>query len=112
MAATMNRSEIRDRSEDLGESTLLSALRRRWWVIALCFVLTAGAAFVFSKSQTKKYSASATLLFRDPGFSRIFGSSSFEFTDPDREAATNQDLVGLGAIADLTAKKVGHGVSA
>lgn len=88
-----------------GLNDLLGVLRRRFLVIAGCVVLVAGAALVFSLAQTKQYSATASLLFRDPGFDqRLFGSQAFNATDPAREAATNLNLVSLDAVADLTAE--------
>lgn len=92
---------------------MLRVLRRRAGLIALCFVVTAGAAVGFSLLQEKQYTASASLLFRDPGFDqKVFGSSVLNLgTDPTREAATNVKLVGLDAIADRTAKALGHGLT-
>lgn len=37
-------------------------LRRRWWIILLLAVLTAGVAFVFSRAQEAEYTATARLL--------------------------------------------------
>ena len=42
---------------------VLSILRRRAPLIALCFLLAAGSAFAFSKHQTKRYTAIASLVF-------------------------------------------------
>ncbi len=86
---------------------IFAILRRRIWVVALCAMLVAGAALGASLLQTKQYSATASLLFRDPGFDqRLFGSQAFNSTDPAREAATNLNLVSLDAVADLTAENV------
>ncbi|HTU14851.1 MAG TPA: polysaccharide biosynthesis tyrosine autokinase [Solirubrobacterales bacterium] len=90
-----------------GFNDLLGVLRRRVLVILGCVVLVAGAALGFSLLQTKEYSATASLLFRDPGFDqRLFGSQAFNSTDPVREAATNLNLVSLDAVADLTADEL------
>jgi succinoglycan biosynthesis transport protein ExoP len=77
-------------------------------VILLCAVLTPAAAFAFSASQQKQYSASASLLFRDPGFDqKIFGTTALPpSTDPAREAATNVRLVSLEGVAKRTAHKL------
>src|SRR5436305_1593605 len=42
---------------------VLAVLRRRWWVIVLLTVLVGLASFAFSKSQTKKYTATTQVLF-------------------------------------------------
>jgi capsular exopolysaccharide synthesis family protein len=83
---------------------VLAGLARRTPLIVACTLLTAGAALIFSLHQTKEYTASASLLFRDPGFDqRLFGSSGAPSQDPAREAATNLTLVSLQAVAGRTA---------
>ena len=79
----------------------------------LCALLVPATALVYSYNQEEEYSASASLLFRDPGFAQdLFGSSAFTpSTDPDREAATNLRLVSLGVVAARTADRLGGGVS-
>ena len=91
---------------------ILSGLLRRAPLIVACTLLTAAAALVFSLTQTKEYTADASLLFRDPGFDQqIFGSSDFAAPDPTREAATNITLVSLQAVADRTAADLGGGLT-
>lgn len=77
-------------------------------MIALCCILVPLFAFGLSKSQTNEYTASASLLFRDAGFDqKLFGAQTFErSTDPDREAATNVQLVSLDTVAERTARRV------
>ncbi len=43
-------------------SDYLRILRRRWWLIALLSILTAGAAYGFSKMQTPEYKSTGQLL--------------------------------------------------
>src|SRR3954464_12231629 len=89
-------------------SRILAGLLRRAPLIVACTLITAAAALVFSLTQTKQYTADASLLFRDPGFDQqIFGSSDFSAPDPTREAATNITLVSLKAVADRTAADLG-----
>lgn len=87
---------------------VLAILRRRAGLIALCFVVTAAAAFGFSELQTKEYSASASLLFRNPGFAEdLFGTTPTASNPvPTREAATNEKLVGLKVVAGRAAKRL------
>ena len=79
----------------------------------LCAIAVPGAAVAFSLSQEKRYSASASLLFRDPGFDQTFlGAPFFRPTvDSAREAATNLKLVSLRIVADRTARTVGGDVT-
>ena len=66
-------------------------------------VLVPAAALAFSLRTPKTYTATATLLFRDPGFDqKLFGSSvQPPSQDPNREAATNLKLVSLPRITAL-----------
>jgi capsular exopolysaccharide synthesis family protein len=95
-----------DRGPDTGR--ILAGLFRRAPLIVACTLVTAAAALVFSLAQTKQYTATASLLFRDPGFDQqLFGSSVSQAPDPTREAATNITLVSLNAVADRTAARLG-----
>ncbi len=92
--------------------TFLRVIRRRLGVILLAIVLVPVAAYARSATQQKQYSASASLLFRDPHFDqRLFGSDFWETTDPVREAATNFKLVSLRVVADRTARMLGLGLT-
>jgi capsular exopolysaccharide synthesis family protein len=100
-----------DRSHQSDLERILSILRRHAVMIVLCCIVGAGLAFGISKAQTKQYSASASLLFRNPGFAEdLFGttSSSATPTDANREAATNVKLVGLEIIGARTAHELGN----
>lgn len=68
----------------------------------------ASAALVLSLQSEKQYTATAKLLFRDPGFDqRLFGSSILAPSqDPDREAATNVGLVSLDTITNRVANQL------
>ncbi len=75
-------------------------------MILLCLVLVPAAAVAISLSQKKQYTASASLLFRDPGFDqKLFGAQVFQpSADPAREAATNLKLASLDVVAKRTAR--------
>jgi polysaccharide biosynthesis transport protein len=100
------------REEHFGPAALLRVLRRRIGVVLACLVLVPAAALAVSLSQEKQYSASASLLFRDPQFDqKLFGSTVFSRqVDPAREAATNVKLVSLDVVAARTARALGGGV--
>lgn len=78
----------------------LQVLRRHLIVIVITTVLVPSAALAFALSTPKEYTATAQLLFRDPGFDqKLFGSSVIASAgDPAREAATNVTLVSLDNI--------------
>ncbi|MEO6349263.1 MAG: hypothetical protein ABIP53_01295, partial [Candidatus Limnocylindrales bacterium] len=78
-----------------------------------CCVTAASAAYAFSASRPSEYSASAQLLFRDPGLDqKLFGNAVFQPSiDPAREAETNLRLVDLQVVADRVAKRLGAGLT-
>jgi succinoglycan biosynthesis transport protein ExoP len=82
--------------------------RRNLGLILLCLVLVPAAAVAVSMLQTKEYTASASLLFRDPGLDQKFTGTPFfqQGTDQDRLAATNLRLVSLDSVATLTARSI------
>jgi tyrosine-protein kinase len=98
----------------LGFRSALVVLRRRLWVVLICAILVPASALVFSLVQDKKYTAAASLFFRDPALDqKLFGSTFLEPSgDPVREAATNLKLVSLRAVASRTASAVGRGLTA
>lgn len=90
---------------------VLATLRRRAMVIVACAVLTAILAVALSLAQTKQYTSTASLLFRDNGAANsVFGSETVSLSgiDADREAATNLELVGLKTVSIRTARSL-HG---
>lgn len=96
-------------TRDFSRQRIMVAIRRRLPLIIASALIAAIAAFALSASQTDKYTAEASLLFRDPGFDqRLFGAAALGAnTDPAREAATNVRLVSLDRVAELTAEEIG-----
>jgi tyrosine-protein kinase len=100
-----------DRTEETSNlDQLLGLVRHRWWIMLACTAVAAVAALGLSMTQRKQYTASATLLFSNPGFDQmIFGSSFFGLeTDPTRQAATNIDLVSLPTVSGKTSAALGR----
>jgi succinoglycan biosynthesis transport protein ExoP len=84
---------------------VLGTLRRRAVWILLCFVLVTGAAYGYSKHQTKKYTATASLVFNNSqanqqaaGLQALSGGTSQQ-----AQQSTNLQLVHLGDMAEKTA---------
>lgn len=101
---------MNESATDPARSGLLRALRRRRAVVLLVLAVVPLSALAVSLFQEKQYTASASLLFRDPRLdAKLFESSILEpSTDPSREAQTNVRLVSLDAVADRTAARLGH----
>ncbi len=100
-------------SEGLNLERALDVLRRRAPWIVLCLVVVAGAAFGFSKRQTKKYTATASLVFESSQLGQqaaglpLISSSN----NQQSEQQTNLKLVQLGDMAAKTAARLGHGLT-
>lgn len=100
-------------SHEPGLDSVREALRRRWKVLAATLVLLIVAVLVSSVLQEKRYTASATLLFRSTDFAQqLFGTNFLSPSkDPSRDAATNQNLVRLRTVADRTARSLDNGLT-
>lgn len=98
---------------NLSIEQVLGVMRRRAPWILLCFVLVAGAAFGFSKHQTKKYTATASLVFNNNQLSQqvagLQAVSSGSSQVPQQQ--TNVKLIKLGDMADKTASRLGQGLT-
>lgn len=91
---------------------ILSILRRRAPLIALCFLLVAGSAFAFSKQQTKQYTATASLVFDNNQLNQqVAGLTAVNSSTQQSQQSTNVKLVELGDTANQTAKLLGGGLT-
>src|ERR1039457_7184627 len=93
------------------ERVLGILLRRSPWVV-LCLVLTAGAAYGFSKHQAKKYTATASLVFNNNQLGQqVAGLPVASSSSPQAQQNTNVKLVQLGDMAAKTASLLGQGLT-
>lgn len=93
---------------------LLNMGRRNLKLLLVCVLVVPAVALIYSLAQDKEYTASASLLFRDPGLDdALLGDSLFnQDDDPERAAATNLRLVSLRQISGRTAEALpGSGLS-
>ena len=74
-------------------------------ILVIAIVALPAGALAYSLTAEKQYTATAKLLFRDPGFDqRLFGGQVLApSVDPAREAATNVGLVSLDSVAERAA---------
>jgi succinoglycan biosynthesis transport protein ExoP len=84
----------------------LRLLWRHKFLIALPTIVVAGAALAFSLQQEQKYSASASLIFRDSGPA----AQPLVSEDPEREAATNVRLLQGDLLERRVARALGGSI--
>jgi capsular exopolysaccharide synthesis family protein len=103
---------VQQESDALNFRQAIGVLRRRLPLIALCVVVVAGAAYGYSKHETKKYTATASLVFsNNPLSQQIAGLPPSSTTNLLAQQASNLELVRLGDMAARTASLLGHGLS-
>jgi capsular exopolysaccharide synthesis family protein len=105
-------------NDDGGELTLervFVVLRRRWWVVALSTILVGAAAFIFSESEQRQYTATTSVVFQDAGVSQQAAGLQLSSTPTSLNPqlmATNVNLVTQeSGVAAATARAVGHGLT-
>lgn len=96
-AAPLEESPLRD---------VIAALRRRAMIIVIAIVALPAGALAYSLNSEDQYTATAKLLFRDPGFDQklLGGPVLAPSVDPAREAATNIGLVSLDTVSGRAAE--------
>src|SRR5215218_6849193 len=88
---------------------VLRVVRRNLGLVLVCVVLVPVAALVVSLLAERRYTASASLLFREDSLQRsLFGDGSGAQADPDRVATTNVKLTSLRVVASRTAAALGR----
>ena len=91
--------------EGVLEQALTIVRNRKWVVIQSIVVVTLFAAF-FSLSKSDEYTATASLLFRPDSTDALTQANAGGFVDPAREAATNEQLVSLPAVAERASERL------
>jgi capsular exopolysaccharide synthesis family protein len=91
---------------------VLRVLRRRALLIGVCVALVAGAAFVFSKHQTKRYTATTSLVFNNNQLGQqLAGLPPSNTNNQQALQSTNLKLVELGDMSSRTASTLGQGLT-
>jgi capsular exopolysaccharide synthesis family protein len=108
---------VQQHSEAFNLERALGIARHRLPLIALCAIVVAGAAFGFSKHQTKKYTASASLDFETSSFAQQIaglqtGGAPNNSTEALAQQASNVERAKSAEAAVKTAKTIGHGLTA
>ena len=92
----------------------LRVVRRRAWLIVMFLAVTTVAAFGFSATRTKEYTATAALLFKDESVAQqASGDPIISNNDPQGTRNTNLLLVQLSnGVAQRTAAQLRAGLTA
>lgn len=98
--------------ESIRVDQIMGAVRRRAWLVAVCLLVVAGAAYVYSKQQHKKYVARASLVFSNNQLSQQVAGLPSTNNDVPAQQASELELVKLGDMAEKTAAELGHGLTA
>ena len=80
----------------------LRVLRERWWIVAICAVISFAVALIYLQREPKQYTATAALQFTTnslPG--QLTGVGQSQSLDPEGEKATNVQLVTTAPVAVL-----------
>jgi succinoglycan biosynthesis transport protein ExoP len=107
---------VQQDSEGLTLEQALGILRRRLSLILLCVAVVAAAAYGYSKHQTKKYTATASLEFSNNSLTQqiagLPASGGGSSTLLAAQEASDIELVKGGDMVAKTASLLGHGVTA
>jgi succinoglycan biosynthesis transport protein ExoP len=85
--------------------------RRSLWIL-LCLIVAAGVAYGYSKQQTKRYTATASLVFNNDQLAQqVAGLPTVASGSQQAQQNTNLKLVQLGDMAERTASALGQGLT-
>ena len=87
-------------------------LREQWWLVAVCLLLSAAAAVAYAETRPRDYQATARLLLQQDNPGSMLAGTPGTYTDPVRQAATDQQLATSGAVASRVAEKLHLGARA
>jgi polysaccharide biosynthesis transport protein len=104
---------VQQNTERFSLERALGVLRRRAPWILLCFVVAAGTAFGFSKHESKKYTATTSLVFNNNQLSQQVAGLQAVNNSGNQQAQqnTNLKLVQTGDMAEKTANHLGQGLT-
>jgi succinoglycan biosynthesis transport protein ExoP len=98
--------------DTLNVEQILGIIRRRALLIVLCVAVVGGTAYGFSKRETKKYTATASLAFSNDQLSQqVAGLPPTSTANLLAQQANNVELVKRGDMATKTANALGGGLT-
>lgn len=85
---------------------VIRTLRDGKWLILACVLLATGTAILYSLQATPVYKATASLLVRQDDLNYTVGLPSSSSTDPEREAATDLELLSTVTLAQRVKRQL------
>jgi tyrosine-protein kinase len=106
--------DVHRNADEPNLARIVHFLRRRGIWILLCFVLAGAAAFALSKAQTKKYTATAAVVFSSDQLTPAIAGLPALSAEGNAllRQSNNLELLYLGDAAEKTAQIVGDGLTA
>lgn len=98
-------------SQPLTLEQALQIIRRRSPLVAVCCLVVGLAAFGFSRHQTRKYTATASIVFQNNPLSQQIAGLPSNSNNLLVQQAGNVELVKLGDMAAKTAALLAHGLT-
>jgi capsular exopolysaccharide synthesis family protein len=87
-------------------------IRAHKWVILVTTLVLGGVALLLSLPGEDKYEAKAAILFQQPATTTLLGPAVGNNADPERAAATREQLLELDVVARKAARELGGGQTA
>lgn len=87
---------------------LLEVVRRRWWVVAIVSGVALVVALGLSMSQTDQYATASQVRITDPSASAVFDGGIGAWRDPEREIATQLEVLGSPRLEQQVIERMGE----
>src|SRR3954452_23876484 len=99
---------VDDRTSSASEGNrFISALRQRWWLVALTCLTAAAIAFAVTARNPAVYTATALLKFSDTDVQDQIAGNTFTNRNTDEAGATNVVLVSRRPVAAEASRRLG-----
>src|SRR3954447_8583494 len=99
---------VDDRTSSASEGNrFITALRQRWWLVAVTCLAAALIAFALTARNPAVYTATALLKFSDTDIEDQIAGSSFTSRNTDEAGATNVVLVSRRPVAAEASRRLG-----
>ena len=99
-------TDTQSQQERIDVRAYLEPIRSRWWMILLVVALATAAAYLYSDSRPKQYTAATDVFVQTSELDRALFETAAEL-DPERNAANLAAFLQSRAVAERVAEKIG-----